>query len=181
MKIAIVGCGAIGGYVGTMLALAGEAVTFLVRGATLESVRARGVTLHMSDGRTLVARTVAATSDYAAAGAQDLVILAVKAHQLEAVARQVPELLGRDTVVVPMQNGIPYWYFHRHGGALAGSIVRSVDPDGTIGRLIPPERVLGCVVYPATELTSPGVVNVSPPGRFPHFNVEMIPLVLIHL
>jgi 2-dehydropantoate 2-reductase len=167
VKIAIVGCGAIGGYVGTKLALAGESVTFLVRGATLETVCARGVTLQMSDGRTLAARNVTATSDYAAAGAQDLVILAVKAHQLETVARQVPELFARDTVVVPMQNGIPYWYFHGHGGALAGSIVRSVDPEGTISRLIPAERVLGCVVYPATELLSPGVVKHIEGDRFP--------------
>jgi len=167
VKVAIVGCGAIGGYVGTKLALAGESVTFLVRGATLDTVRAHGVTLQMSDGRTVVARNLAATSDYASAGAQDLVILAVKAHQLETVARQVPELFGRDTVVVPMQNGIPYWYFHGHGGALAGSIVRSVDPEGTISRLIPAERVLGCVVYPATELLSPGVVKHIEGDRFP--------------
>ena len=167
MKIAIVGCGAIGGYVGARLALAGEAVTFLVRGATLEAVRARGVTLQMSDGSTLVARTVTATSDYAGVGVQDVVILAVKAHQLEAVARHVPELFGPATVVVTMQNGIPYWYFHRHGGALAGNIVRSVDPEGAISRLIPAERVLGCVVYPATELLEPGVVQHIEGDRFP--------------
>src|SRR4029077_13158801 len=125
VRIAIVGCGAIGGYVGGKLALAGEAGTLMVRGATLQAVRERGITLHMSDGSTLVARNVTATSDYAGAGAQHLVILAVKAHQLEAVARQVPELFGPDTIVVTMQNGIPYWYFHRHGGALEGSIVRS--------------------------------------------------------
>jgi len=167
VKIAIVGCGAIGGYVGAKLAHSGETVTFMVRGATLEAVRARGVTLQMSDGGTLVARNVTATSDYARAGAQDVVILAVKAHQLEPVARHVPELFGRDTVVVTMQNGIPYWYFHRHGGALAGSIVRSVDPEGTLSRLIPAERILGCVVYPATELLAPGVVKHIEGDRFP--------------
>jgi 2-dehydropantoate 2-reductase len=167
VKIAIVGCGAIGGYVGARLAHAGETVTFMVRGATLEAVRARGVTLQMSDGATLVARNVTATSDYARAGAQDVVILAVKAHQLEPAARHVPELFGRDTVVVTMQNGIPYWYFHRHGGPLAGSVVRSVDPEGTLGRLIPAERILGCVVYPATELLAPGVVKHIEGDRFP--------------
>ena len=167
MRIAIVGCGAIGGYVGAKLALAGEAVTLMVRGATLEAVRERGITLHMSDGRTLVARNVTATCDYAGAGAQHLVILAVKAHQLEAVARQVPELFGPDTIVVTMQNGIPYWYFHRHGGALEGSIVRSVDPEGTLTRFIPAERVLGCVVYPATQLLAPGVVKHIEGDRFP--------------
>jgi len=166
VKIAIVGCGAIGGYVGAKLALAGKAVTVLARGATLEAVRARGITLHMN-GTTHVARNVTATADYAGVGAQDVVILAVKAHQLPAVARQVPELLGPRTVVVTMQNGIPYWYFHRHGGALAGNIVRSVDPEGVISRLIPAERVLGCVVYPATELLEPGVVQHIEGDRFP--------------
>ncbi len=167
MKIAIVGCGAIGGYVGAKLALAGETVTLLARGATLDALRAGGITLHMSDGTTHTAGNVTATSDYASAGAQDVVILAVKAHQLEAVARQVPELFGPGTVVVTMQNGIPYWYFHRHGGALAGSIVRSVDSEGLITRMIPPERVLGCVVYPATELIAPGVVKHIEGERFP--------------
>jgi 2-dehydropantoate 2-reductase len=166
VKIAIVGCGAIGGYVGAKLALAGEAVTVLARGATLEAVRARGITLH-KNGTTHVARNVTATADYADVGAQDVVILAVKAHQLPAVARQVPELFGPQTVVVTMQNGIPYWYFHRHGGALAGNIVRSVDPEGVISRLIPAERVLGCVVYPATELLEPGVVKHVEGDRFP--------------
>ena len=167
MKLAIVGCGAIGGYVGAKLALAGEAVTVCVRGATLAAVREHGITLHMSNGRTHIARSVTATADYASTGAQDLVILAVKAHQLGAVAHQVPELFGPDTVVVTMQNGIPYWYFHRHGGALAGTLVRSVDPDGLISRLIPAERVLGCVVYPATELLAPGVVKHIEGDRFP--------------
>jgi 2-dehydropantoate 2-reductase len=167
MKIAVIGCGAIGGYVAAKLALAGEAVTVMVRGATLEAVRERGITLHMSDGHTYLAHDVTASSDYARAGAQDLVILAVKAHQLEAVAAQVPELFGSDTAVVTMQNGIPYWYFHRHGGALDGSIVRSVDPQGTISRLIPAERVIGCVVYPATELLAPAVVKHIEGDRFP--------------
>jgi 2-dehydropantoate 2-reductase len=166
VKISIVGCGAIGGYVGAKLALAGESVTVLARGATLEAVRARGIKLHLN-GSTHVARNVTATDDYAGVGAQDVVILAVKAHQLAAVARRVPELFGPQTVVVTMQNGIPYWYFHRHGGALAGNIVRSVDPGGVISRLIPAERVLGCVVYPATELLEPGVVKHIEGDRFP--------------
>jgi 2-dehydropantoate 2-reductase len=167
VKIAIVGCGAIGGYVGAKLALAGESVTVLARGATLDAVRARGITLHMNDGSTRIAHNVTATSDYAGVGAQDVVILAVKAHQLPAVARQVPELFGPETVVVTMQNGIPYWYFHRHGGELAGNPVRSVDPEGLLTRLIPAERVIGCVVYPATELREPAVVQHVEGDRFP--------------
>src|SRR6202023_3818812 len=99
-----------------------------------------GMKLVMSDGSEHVASRVKATNDYAAAGPQDMVILAMKAHQVEAVARDVPKLLGRDTVVVPMQNGIPYWYFHRHAGELARTRVRSVDPTGVISEHIPCER-----------------------------------------
>jgi 2-dehydropantoate 2-reductase len=79
----------------------------------------------------------------------------------------VPHLCGPDTVVVTMQNGIPYWYFHHHGGEWAGSVVRSVDPSGVIARMIPPEKVVGCVVYPATELIAPGVVKHIEGDRFP--------------
>jgi 2-dehydropantoate 2-reductase len=110
---------------------------------------------------------VKATDDYAAAGAQDVVILAMKAHQVEAVAPEVPKLFGPSTVVVPMQNGIPYWYFHRYPGALAGTRVTSVDPQGVIGEHIPCERVIGCVVYPAAELVAPGVVKHVEGNRFP--------------
>ena len=167
MKIAIIGVGAIGGYVGIRLALAGEDVTFIARGANLEALRSRGIRLVSADGSEQAVTTVRATNDYAAAGPQDVVILAMKAHQVEAVARDVPKLFGPDTVVVPMQNGIPYWYFHRYPGALAGTRVQSVDPSGLIGEHIPCERVIGCVVYPAAELVSPGVVKHVEGNRFP--------------
>ena len=167
MKIAIIGAGAIGGYVGVKLALAGEDVTCMVRGANLEAIRRSGLKLIMNDGSEHVAANVKASDDYAAVGPQDLVILAVKAHQVAAVASDVPKLFGPDTVVVTMQNGIPYWYFHCHGGALAGSVVRSVDPDGVIGRNIPAERIIGCVVYPAAELIAPGVIRHIEGERFP--------------
>jgi 2-dehydropantoate 2-reductase len=167
MKIAIVGAGAIGGYVGAKLALAGEQVTFMVRGANLAAIRANGIRLVMSDGTEQVAGHVTASDDYHAAGPQDMVILAVKAHQVEAVVNDVPKLFGADTVVVTMQNGIPYWYFHRHGGELAGSVVRSVDPNGLISQKIPAERVVGCVVYPASELVAPGVIKHIEGERFP--------------
>ncbi len=167
VKIAIIGVGAIGGYVGIRLALAGEDVTFIARGANLEALRNRGIRLVSADGSEQTVTTVRATNDYAAAGPQDVVVLAMKAHQVEAVARDVPKLFGPDTVVVPMQNGIPYWYFHRYPGALAGTRVQSVDPSGLIGEHIPCERVIGCVVYPAAELVSPGVVKHVEGNRFP--------------
>jgi len=167
LKIAIIGVGAIGGYVGVRLALAGEDVTFIARGANLEALRSRGIRLVTSDGSEQTVAPVKATNDYAAAGPQDVVILAMKAHQVEAVARDVPALFGPDTMVVPMQNGIPYWYFHRYPGALAGTRVKSVDPNGMISEYIPCERVIGCVVYPAAELVSPGVVKHVEGNRFP--------------
>jgi 2-dehydropantoate 2-reductase len=167
MKIAIVGVGAIGGFVGIRLALAGEDVTFIARGATLKALRSRGLRLLSADGGEQAVPAVNATNDYAAAGPQDLVILAMKAHQVDAVALDIPKLFGPDTVVVPMQNGIPYWYFHRYPGALAGTQVRSVDPTGSISRNIPSERVIGCVVYPAAEVVSPGVIRHVEGNRFP--------------
>ncbi|MEP6883394.1 MAG: 2-dehydropantoate 2-reductase [Gammaproteobacteria bacterium] len=167
MKIAIIGVGAIGGYVGIRLALAGEDVTFIARGGNLEALRSRGIRLISPDGKEESVAKVTATDDYAAAGPQDLVILAMKAHQVESVAREVPTLFGPDTSVVPMQNGIPYWYFHRYPGALAGTRVQSVDPSGLISEQIPCERIIGCVVYPAAELTSPGVIKHVEGNRFP--------------
>src|SRR5580692_427679 len=114
MKTAIIGAGAIGGFVGAQLAHAGEDVTFIARGATLDALKERGIRVTMSDGSEKIVPRVNATSDYAAAGPQDVVVLAMKAHQVEAVAVDVPKLFGPDTVVVPMQNGIPFWYFHGH-------------------------------------------------------------------
>ena len=167
MKIAIIGAGAIGGYVGVKLALAGEDVTFMVRGANLTAIRANGMKLVMHDGTEFVAANVKASNDYRATGPQDMVILAMKAHQVEAVAHDVPHLFGPETVVVTMQNGVPYWYFHGHGGELQGSQVSSVDPTGVILKNIPAERVIGCVVYPASELVAPGVVKHIEGDRFP--------------
>jgi 2-dehydropantoate 2-reductase len=167
MKIAIIGAGAIGGYVGVKLALAGEDVTFVARGANLAAIRANGMKLVMPDSSELHAKNVRATQDYSAAGPQDLVILAMKAHQVEAVADDVPKLFGPQTSVVTMQNGIPYWYFHQHGGDLQGTCVRSVDREGRILRNVPAERVIGCVVYPASELIAPGIVRLVEGDRFP--------------
>jgi 2-dehydropantoate 2-reductase len=167
VKIAIIGAGAIGGYVGVKLALAGEDVTFIVRGANLEAIRKKGMKLIMHDGTEHVADNVKATNNYAEAGPQDVVILAMKAHQVEAVANELPKLFGPDTAVVTMQNGIPYWYFHNHGGPFEGSQVHSVDPSGIQSKMIPAQRVIGCVVYPASELVAPGVVKHIEGDRFP--------------
>lgn len=167
MKIAVIGAGAIGGYVGVKLALSGEDVTFIVRGANLEAIRKNGMKLIMHDGTEHVARDVKATNNYDEAGVQDIIVLAMKAHQVEAVAKDMPKLIGPETLIVTMQNGVPFWYFHGHGGALAGTPVKSVDPTGIIAQMIPASQVIGCVVYPASELTAPGVVRHIEGDRFP--------------
>jgi 2-dehydropantoate 2-reductase len=167
MKIAIIGAGAIGGYVGVKLALAGEDVTFIVRGNNLNAIRNNGMKLIMQDGTEYVASNVKATDNYAEVGPQDIVILAMKAHQLASVVNDLPKLLGPNSMVVTMQNGIPFWYFHKHGGPFEGTRVQSVDPDGHISKMIPADQVIGCVVYPASELIAPGVVKHIEGDRFP--------------
>jgi 2-dehydropantoate 2-reductase len=110
---------------------------------------------------------VRSTSSFVEAGPQDVVILAMKAHQVTPVAAEVKHLLHEGTVIVTMQNGIPWWYFQRHGGEHEGKVVETVDPGGTIMRTIDPGRILGCVVYPAAELSAPGVVHHIEGDRFP--------------
>src|SRR5882724_3021782 len=167
MKIAVIGAGAIGGLVGARLALAGYEVTFIVRGANLDAIRKNGIRLIAMNGEQHVARDVVATDRYDQVGAQDIVVLAMKAHQVEAVAHDVPKLFGPETVVVTMQNGIPFWYFHKHGGALEGRQLRSVDPSGIVSAQIPADRIIGCVVYPASDLIAPGVIRHVDGDRFP--------------
>jgi 2-dehydropantoate 2-reductase len=166
MRICIVGAGAIGGYLGARLALAGEQVALIARGAHLQAIRERGLTLQMADGSSQIDRPALATSDMAEAGPQDVVIVAVKAHQLPAIAPQMRALYGPETIVVTAQNGIPWWYFHKHGGPYAGRRIETVDPGGVIEANIEVDRVIGCVVYPATELAGPGVVRHIEGDRF---------------
>jgi len=167
MRFCIVGAGAIGGFVGARLALGGHDVTFIARGRNLEAINAGGMKVFYGDGREEIASSVRATDDYAAAGTHDVVILALKSHQVASVAGKLGPLFHDRTVVIPMQNGIPFWYFHGHGGELAGRTVESVDPGGVVKDAIPVERIIGCVVYPATELASPGTVVHIEGDRFP--------------
>ena len=166
MRFCIVGAGAIGGFVGAKLALAGEEVVFIARGKNLEAINAGGMRVFYRDGREETG-PCKATDDYAGAGTFDVVILALKAHQVGAVAEKLAPLYHKDTVVIPMQNGIPFWYFHDHGGELAGRTVETVDPAGVVKNAIPKERIVGCVVYPATELVAPGKVVHIEGDRFP--------------
>ncbi len=175
MRFCIVGAGAIGGFVGAKLALGGEDVTYIARGKNLEAINGEGMKVFYRDGREEVATTVKATDDYAKAGTFDVVILALKAHQVGAVAGKLAPLYHENTVVIPMQNGIPFWYFHDHGGELAGRTVETVDPGGVVKDAIPKERIVGCVVYPATELVAPGKVVHIEGDRFPIGELNGVP------
>ncbi len=166
MKIAVVGAGAIGGYLGARLSAAGEEVTFIARGANLAAIKASGMKLIGEDGAEIRATNARAIEKTADAGPQDAVLLTVKAHQVAALAPELRHLCHAQTTIVTMQNGIPWWYFHKHGGEHDGQAVRSADPDGSIARSIDPDRIIGSVVYPAANLIAPGVVQVVEGNRF---------------
>lgn len=167
MRICVVGAGAIGGLMGAKLALAGEDVTLIDVGAHLEAIKKNGLKLVMHDGAELVARDVKATDDMSEAGPQDVVIIAVKAYQIATLARDMRALFGPETAVVTIQNGIPWWYFQKHGGEYDGRRLEAVDPTGEIEANIEAERIVGCVVYPAGVVTAPGVVRHVEGNRFP--------------
>lgn len=166
MKICVVGAGAIGGMLGVKLALSGHEVSLILRGANLQAVQENGLMLIEESGNELLAKPITATSNIAEVGAQDVVILGLKAHQVAAVAPELPTLMHSATRVVTMQNGIPWWYFHKLPGEYTGMPVRSVDPDGLIARSIPIDSVIGSVVYPASEVIRPGVIKVIEGNRF---------------
>lgn len=166
MKIAVVGAGAIGGYLGAKLSLAGEDVTFIARNKNLEAIRADGFRLVLEDGREEHAPAVKAVQRMAEAGPQDAVLVTVKAHQVADLLPELRDLFGPQTMVVTMINGVPWWYFHKLEGAYEGRRLESVDPGGRIAEAIEPERIIGSVVYPAAELVRPGVVRVIEGNRF---------------
>ena len=166
MKIAVVGAGAIGGYLGAKLALAGVDVTFIARNRNLAAINARGFRLIQEDGSALHAAKVRAVEHMADAGPQDAVLLTLKAHQVRDVLPGLRALFGPKTMVVTMLNGVPWWYFHKLAGPYEGRAVTSVDPDGAIAAAIDAERIIGSVVYPAAELVEPGVVRVIEGNRF---------------
>jgi 2-dehydropantoate 2-reductase len=166
MKIAVVGAGAIGGYLGAKLSLSGQDVTFIARNRNLAAINAQGFRLILEDGSEAHAPAVKAVQHYADAGPQDVVLLTVKAHQVRDLLPDLRALFGPGTVVVTMINGLPWWYFHKLAGPYEGQALQSLDPDGLIAANIEPERLIGSVVYPASELLAPGVVKVIEGNRF---------------
>ena len=149
MRIAVYGAGAIGGHLAVSLAGAGADVSVVARGAHLDAIRARGLTMGERTVR------LPASADAAELGPQDAVFVTLKSHQLPAALGGVAALLGPQTAVVTAMNGLPYWYFHGQGGRR----IESVDPGGRIQAAIPPERAIGCITFVAVEVTAPGIVH----------------------
>ena len=149
---------------GARLARAGVDVTLVARGPHLKAMRESG--LRVSDGGAEWTVRVDATDDFAAMRGAGAVFVTLKAHSLPPVAERLAAALGPDAVVVSAQNGIPWWYFQRHGGELEGIHLATVDPGGVVANAIDPRRVIGCVVYPATSLVSPGVIRHAEGERF---------------
>ena len=164
MKICIYGAGAIGGHLGVELALADLDVTLIARGPHLEAMKKNGLKLLSGDDEKVAHPRC--TDDPQEAGPQDYVIVTLKAPSALAVATQMGPLLGPDTAVVTASNGFPWWYFHNLEGPLCDYQLKSIDPDGEQWSRIGPERAIGCVVYPACELSEPGVVRHISGNRF---------------
>ena len=165
MKICIYGAGAIGGYLGVQLLRAGADVSLIARGAHLAAMRENGLKLLIGGQEQLVQPRC--TDNPAELGPQDFVIVCLKAHSITGAIEAMQPLLGPLTRIVTAVNGIPYWYFYKHGGRHEGSTLESIDPGGRQWRELTPERAIGCIVYPATEIESPGVIRHVYGDRFP--------------
>lgn len=165
-RICVVGAGAIGGLLAAKFALAGEDVTVIDQGAHLAAIQKNGLKLEWHDGSVQTAK-MKAVGKASEAGKQDLVVLAVKAHFLDSVVRDIDHLLDKDTVVLTVQNGLPWWYFQKLGGKYDNQRLESLDPSGVLTKKVDAERLIGCVVYPAAAVTAPGVIHHVEGDRFP--------------
>ena len=164
MKVAILGAGAIGAYVGASLDRGGAEVSLIARGAHLAALKANGVTVLSPRGDFSTNPT--ATDDPAEIGPVDYVFLGLKAQDYSQAGDLIRPLMKPDTAVIAAQNGIPWWYFHCHGGPHDGRRVESVDPGGAVSAVIDPARAIGCVVYCSTEIVEPGVIRHVEGTRF---------------
>jgi 2-dehydropantoate 2-reductase len=165
MKICIYGAGAIGGYLGVQLARAGADVSLVARGAHLVAMRDHGLRLRIGDEERVA--HLRCTDNPAELGVQDVVVICLKAHAITGVIAQMQPLLGAHTRIVTAVNGIPFWYFHKHGNRYEGTTLDSVDPGGRQWRELGAARAIGCVVYPATEIEAPGIIRHVYGNNFP--------------
>ncbi len=163
MRFLIVGAGAVGAYIGALLMRAEYDVTLHARGPHLNAMQQHGVRVITGDEDFFVNPKIIA--GFENAGPFDVIFLCVKAHGLPALAPQLTPVIGPETTVVSTQNGIPWWYFQRDTGPLAGTRLERVDPNGAISSVIAPERVVGSLIYFATEIIEPGVVKHAEGNR----------------
>ena len=165
MRLCVFGAGAIGGFIAGYLARGGVDVSVVARGAHLRAIQAHGLTVEAPDERFTV--PVRASDDPAALGAQDGVLVTVKAPSLPQIAGALAPLLREDTPVAFLTNGVPWWYFHGHGGAMDGHRLPLLDPDDVIWRAVGPRRTVGGIAWPASSVPEPGVVRVLSPKSRP--------------
>jgi len=163
MKFLIAGAGAIGTYIGACMARAGQDVTLFARGPHLRAMQQHGVHVKSVDGDFEAHPKIAANLENV--GLVDVVLLGVKAHGLTTLAPPLKPVLGPDTAVVSTQNGIPWWFFQGWGGEHEGMHLERVDPGGAIAAAIEPRRVLGSIVYFATDIVEPGVIRHTEGNR----------------
>ena len=166
MKVCVVGAGAIGGMMAVKLAKSGHELSIIARGAHLDAINANGLKYIENDEESVVTDLVA-TSDITEITGQDMVLLAVKAHQIKPVADKLMGMLSDTGVIVTLQNGIPWWYFQKLDGEYRDRIVRTVDPDGAIAAAIDPGRIIGCIAFPAATIDAPGVIRHIEGNRYP--------------
>ena len=166
MKICVVGAGAIGGFMGARLAQQDHEISLIARGPHLAAIRQDGLRL-LQDNEEIVARNVVATDDIGELPVQDVVLLALKSHQIVSVLDRLPGIIGPETVMVTLQNGIPWWYFQKLPGTYEDRIVETVDPGGVLLKSINPDCLLGCIAYPAALIAEPGVIRHVEGIRFP--------------
>jgi len=170
MNITVIGAGAIGGHIAAKLAAAGERVTVVARGEHLKAIRERGLILK-ENGEEIVAR-VEATDRITEAGGADLIVLGVKAHQLAPIAADAASIVAPATMIMTTQNGIPWWYFYKHGGPHEGVRLESVDPGGVIARHLPIDAVVAAISYQAAEIEGPGVIRHVEGHRLPLAEID---------
>ncbi len=166
MKICVVGAGAIGGLIAVRIEQLGYQVSVVARGEHLAAIKAKGLKL-IEKGIEHISTTLFATDNISSLNAQDIIFLGLKAHQIESVADDLSSLVGPNTVMITLQNGIPWWYFRKFDGPYSNRTVRTVDPNSVLFDRIDPEILIGCVAYPAATLVGPGVIRHIEGYRFP--------------
>lgn len=167
MNIFVLGCGAIGGLIASHLADSKNKLTIFDKGPHLEAIKDNGLTLQKPNGETSTICNLNITDNLKDCEPQDVIFLAVKAHQIQPICNDLSTLLNEDTILVTLQNGIPWWFFHKQCGKFKHRTLNTVDPENIIANNISSKHIIGCVSYPAAEVVSPGVIRHIEGIRFP--------------